>query len=136
MVHLNNMKYSQSFERDFRWYTKWATLFNFDGASSYHDKKGNAKIVGNPQGHPAKEAFYQFDSSGRIIPTNQPLTLESLYRCKGSINLHIKQWAEGRAEGTLPRKDWEAIQAEYELLPWMIDAVHQQYIKLLQLSLS
>jgi hypothetical protein len=124
------MKFSQAFERDYAWYDQWKDTFDFDGANDYLDRYGRSKIVPDPlHGVPAKQAFYHFDSAGLIVPTSEPELLRELYRCKGSINLHIQQWAEGRKEGTLPKLDWENIKQEFNLLPWMDTACTKQYLK-------
>jgi hypothetical protein len=34
------MKYSQKFEKDFKWYLSIRNIFNFDGNNAYFDKKG------------------------------------------------------------------------------------------------
>ena len=43
----------------------------------------------------AKKAFHSFDTMGKSLPTNEPELLESILKCKKSINLHIKMWIEG-----------------------------------------
>lgn len=136
------MKYSKNFERDYAWFLKYKDQFDFDGASDTKDK-----VIYNSDGKDAKYCFYLYDSQGKVIPTNEPELLFELHKCKGSINFHIKMWAEGRADGTLPLvelsqrkcismypeyelddniKDYEA---EYELLDWMVEAVEKQKYK-------
>lgn len=132
------MKYSEKFERDWNWYYKWKDEFTFDGSPA------SGKVFGNKTfGKSAKECFYIHDSQGKIIPTNEPELLEQIFKCKGSINFHIKMWAESRAKGDLPKilfskqckedvqkvfpGDYEkTIEEEFELLPWMIEAVEKQ----------
>lgn len=45
-------------------------------------------------------AFKKFDETGKQVPTKHPRLAECLYTVKASINLHIKMWKEGLAEGT------------------------------------
>jgi hypothetical protein len=137
------MKYSNNFERDYNWYIKWKDVFNFCGSDDENDK-----VIFDINGKSAKECFYLHDSTGKILPTLEPELLYSLYKCKGSINFHIKMWAESRGkfemgsaefsiEGKKKKKkdfekyglvfnDYKTIQEEYELLDWMIDAVEKQ----------
>ena len=73
-----------------------------------------------------------------------------MYKTKGAINFHIKMWAESRAEGSLPKSlfnlkgkeearkvkeeakklftDYVTIEEEFNLLPWMVDAVENQKV--------
>ena len=120
------MKYSNNFERDYNWYLKYKDVFNFSGSLINKDL-----VIENIQGISAKDSFYIRDSTGIIKATKEPLLLTEIYKCKESINFHIKQWAEGRAEGTLPLVDFNKIIKEYELLEWMIKGVENQKFKIL-----
>lgn len=123
------MKYSKNFERDFEWYSKWCEEFNFDGNFDYFNKKGDKLIQFDENGMSAKKTFYLYDSNGKIVKTNEPELLKKLYRCKASINLNIKMWAEDRAKGVLPKILFEDVIKEFELLDWMIEAVEKQKVK-------
>lgn len=118
-------EYSENFERDFKFFLQSRNLFDFDGNNNYCTVKINRY---QPQGFPliwdynklskedakgfdecgryfpytGKEAFYIWDSIGKVVPTIHPNTLKTLLKTKGSVNFHIKMWAESRAEGTLP----------------------------------
>lgn len=113
-------KYSQNFERDYNWYLKYKDIFVFD-ASARSDK-----VIHSPDGKNAKECFFIFDSRGKIAPTSEPELLESIYKCKGSINFQIKEWAEDRSKGWLGYNEFESIIKEFELLDWMVKAVENQ----------
>lgn len=123
------MKYSKKFERDFEWYSKKSDIFNFDGSFEYYNKTGESLIQFEENGMPAKKAFYLYDSQGKIVKTKEPVLLRELYRCKGSINLNIKMWAEDRAKGILPKILFDEMVKELELLDWMVEAVEKQKVK-------
>lgn len=144
------MKYSKNFERDFSWYLNNKKVFDFDGSFLYVNKKGNSLVNFSKDGVSAKEAFYYWDSEGIIKTTKHPNLLKALYKTKGAINFHIKMWAESRAEGSLPKSlfnlkgkeevkrvkedakkqfiDYITIEEEFNLLPWMVDAVENQKV--------
>lgn len=128
------MKYSKRFQRDYAFYLANRDRFSFDGCAEYVNKKGESLIQESSDGCSAKEAFYAYDSKGEINPTCEPGLLEELYRCKGSINLHISMWAEGRAEGTFPGVEFEEYAKEVGLLPWVVDAVEKQKWRYYKLS--
>jgi len=123
------MKYSKKFERDFEWYSKNSNIFNFDGSFEYYNKVGESLIHFEENGVPAKKAFYLYDSQGKIVKTKEPELLRELYKCKGSINLNIKMWAEDRAKGILPKILFDEMVKELELLDWMVEAVEKQKVK-------
>ena len=115
------VKYSKNFERDYNWYLKYKNVFDFSGSL---DNK--TLVIESEKGLSAKECFYYRDSQGIIKKTKEPNLLSQIYKCKESINFHIKMWAETRAEGTLPMIDFKEIIKEYELLDWMIESVEKQ----------
>lgn len=114
-------KYSNSFERDYNWYLTYRGVFTFDGGGDF-----SRRIVVSPDGKDAKRCFHEFDSRGQIVPTKEPELLSEIYLCKGAINFNIKQWAEDRANGLLPRVEFDQLVKEYELLDWMVEAVERQ----------
>ena len=122
-------KYSPEFERDFSWYLKMRTMFNFDGNANYYDKKGQNIIVYDKKGVSGKEAFYKWDSSGKIIPTRHPNILHTLLKTKGSVNLHIKMYAEDRANGLFPLAEFQDFCTKYNCPIWFITAVENQKFK-------
>lgn len=125
------IKYTQNFERDFNWYLKMRHIFNFDGASKYIDKKGQEIVLYDKTGISGKEAFYHYDSSGKIVPTKHPLMLYSLLKTKGSTNLHVKMFAYDRAEGMFPLHELKEFCDSYKSPDWFIKAVELQKIKIL-----
>ena len=93
------MKYSKKFERDYKFYYDNRYNFNFCGTL-------NPKFVALPdsEANNAKEVFYELESNGSKTSTvfcSEAILLNELLLCKGGINFQIKQWAEGRADGTL-----------------------------------
>ncbi len=126
--------YSQEFERDFKWYLKMRAMFNFDGSNSYHNKKGKDIIVYDKNGVTGKEAFYKWDSNGKILPTKHPNILHTLLKTKGSVNLHIKMYAEDRAKGLFPLIEFRAFCIKYKCPAWFKEAVERQKFKYYDVS--
>ena len=120
------MKYSKKFERDYKWYVSVADIFSFDGTRDYYNKKGIKLIQFNENGKTAKECFYLYDTSGIVKTTCEPDKLKTLLRAKGSVNLHIKMYAEDRAKGYLPKIEFDKICNEYDLPIWFVNAVENQ----------
>ena len=120
------MKYSKKFEEDYKWFISIKEVFNFDGCGHYFNKKGVDIIQHDPNGLTAKECFYLFDSQGLIKPTKESDELHSLLKTKGSVNLHIKMYAQGRADGTLYEHELTQIAQEYNAPDWFIKAVEKQ----------
>lgn len=118
------MKYNTNFERDYNYYLKWKDVFTFSGSPhTRHEclKKGDK--------YTAKEAFYIYDSQGKKIDCVEPELLQQIFKCKESINFQIKEWAQDRAKGYLPKIEFDKIIEEFELLDWMINAVENQKYK-------
>lgn len=116
------MRYSKNFERDYIWYLKYKDTFDFDGSC----ETTNKIKIDLEKGKAAKECFYIYDSKGIIIYTSEPNLLYQLFKCKGSINFNIKMWAEDRGKGYLGKNEFQEIIKEFELLPWMVEAVEKQ----------
>lgn len=74
------MKYSQEFERDFKWYLSVRYLFCFDGSAEYYNKKGQNIINYDKNGLDAKKSFYLYDSCGKITKTKHPNLLHTLLK--------------------------------------------------------
>ena len=123
------MKFSKQFESDYTWYLSVKDVFNFDGNSNYINKKGVDIIQYDKDGLTAKECFYLFDSQGKIKPTREPDKLHDLLKTKGSVNLHIKMYAEDRAKGTLSKIELEKICKDFNAPDWFIKAVEKQKFK-------
>ena len=119
-------RYSKNFEQDYKWYLSISDIFNFDGRKEYYNKKGIEIIQFDENGKTAKECFYLYDTNGIIKPTCEPDTLKTLFKTKGSVNLHIKMYAEDRAKGLLPKIIFEEIVEEYNLPKWFVKAVEKQ----------
>ncbi len=91
------MKYSKGFERDYTFYLQNIDNFVFCGTV-----EPSFVAIPDSNGKSAKECFMRIDSNGVNLPCNEPELLNRLLLCKASINFQIKQWAEGRSDGTLP----------------------------------
>lgn len=114
------MKYSKNFDRDWNWYVKYKGKFTFSGSLN------RELILDMDEGKSAKECFFILDSQGKLKPTNEPELLSKVIKCKESINFQIKEYAQDRAKGYLPKIEFDKIVKEFELLDWMIKAVEQQ----------
>ncbi len=123
------MKYKESFNRDFNWYLSMRHNFKFDGCAEYHNKKGELIIQYDPNGIDGKKAFYLYDSSGEIRKTKHPNLLHALLKTKGSVNLHIKMYAEDRASGILPKYELLEMCKEFNAPEWFFSAVENQKMK-------
>ncbi len=117
------MKYSDNFIRDFKWYLSVRHSFTFDG-------KLPDKIPYDLNGIDGKKCFHKFDSIGKLLPTKHPNLVACLLRTKGSVNLHIKMYAEDRASGALPGNMFDEICKEFNVPDWFIDAVEKQKVKI------
>lgn len=113
------MKYSNNFIRDFNWYLSMRHLFSFDG-------KIPETIKYDPKGIDGKQCFHKFDSTGKLLPTKHPNLVACLLRTKGSVNLHIKMYAEDRANGVLPGIIFDEMCEEFNVPEWFRTAVENQ----------
>jgi len=125
------MKFSKRFESDYAWYLSVSDVFNFDGKQFYYDKKGENIIQPIYSGLTAKECFYWYDSQGVIKPCREPIKLKILLKTKGSVNLHIKMYAQDRAKAYLPKIEFDKIIKELNLPDWFVNAVEKQKVKYL-----
>lgn len=146
------MKYTESYQRDYEFYLGNRHNFNFSG-------KTEITPIADKKGKTAKEVFYMIDTHGKKknTPCCEPELLSELLKCKASVNLQIKMWAEARADGTLSGDEfygdgetleWEekivddkrevkaikkqSIAKEYELPEWAIKAVELQKIAIMK----
>ena len=122
-------KYNNNFERDVRWYFKMRHTFDFDGALGYWNKKGEHVIQADTNGMDGIEAFHQWDSNGKILPTKHPNILFTLLKIKGGCNLHIKMYAEDRAACNMNFIEFRALCIKFKAPSWFRDAVERQKVK-------
>src|SRR5689334_1468340 len=113
--------FSPQFERDYTFYLSNKDHFTFAGSDIKKDygiqfpgepepiekdEDGIEKPIPFPisyssTGKSAKVCFFQLDSTGKCKSCSEPQLLMEILRCKASINLQIKTWAQSRAEYTL-----------------------------------
>lgn len=122
-------KYNQNFERDVKWYLTMRHKFNFDGSSQYFNRKGENLIQYSPNGVDGIEAFFQWDSNGKIVKTKHPNLLHTLLKVKGSTNLHIKMYAEDRAKCNFNKIEFRALCIKFKAPTWFRQAVETQKYK-------
>lgn len=115
-------KYSKNFERDWEFYLRVKDTYDFAG-------KNIPDIPYGETGLNAKDCFHKFDSYGKVFPCKEPDLLREIFICKASINLHIKLWAAGKADGTFVKEDWEQVKKDGDFPEWVVDAFHQQWYK-------
>ena len=123
------MKISKSFKRDYEWYLSVSDIFTFDGVDIHRNKKGD-KIVNyqteEKGGYSARVCFYCYDTQGKIIPTYEPEKLTLLLKTKGSVNLHIKMYAQDRASGILPKWELQELCEKWNAPEWFFEAIENQ----------
>jgi hypothetical protein len=122
-------KYNENFERDVKWYLSVRHIFNFDGVAEYRSRKGDLLINYNSEGVDGVQAFFLWDSNGIIAPTKHPNLLKTLLKVKGSVNLHIKMYAEDRAGGILTEGCLKDICEETSAPEWFKVAIENQKLK-------
>jgi len=126
------MKYSKGFERDYAWYLQVSNIFNFDGKMFYTNKKGVPLVQEDlKKGKSAKYCFYFWESFGKINTCKEPSKLKKLLKTKGSVNLHMKTYAQDRARGYLPLLEFNKICEEVCAPSWfrkgVENAKHKYY---------
>ena len=122
-------KYSFNFIRDVKWYLSMRHIFNFDGCNDYYNKKGELIIQYDKNGVDGIEAFFQWDSNGKIKSTKHPNLLYTLLKVKGSTNLHIKMYAEDRADCNMNFIEFRALCIHFKAPYWFRESVEKQKIK-------
>jgi hypothetical protein len=132
-------KISHRFNQLFNWLIKYRNTFTFSGKWLLDPIDKNKylidTIVFDKEGLSGKKAFHMYESEGKLLPTKHPIMLFKLIKTKSSITFQIKQWAEARGLGELgsyefSSKDCEYnIKDQYELMPWMVEAVETQKVK-------
>ena len=96
-------------------------------SSHYFELRIENVVVPDENGASAKECFWLWDSQGRVEPCREPELFKAILKCKGSINLNIKMWAQGINEGSTPKFEFEeTIMKEFELPDWVKVAVYNQ----------
>lgn len=86
------MRYSKTFERD----------WNFYSTKDCDNFRTERDIKFCPDGKSAKEVFYRMDTHGlKDLTTSEPDLLRNAITAKECVNMQIKMWAEGIAEGTI-----------------------------------
>jgi hypothetical protein len=119
------MKYSERFDENFELYARLKDVYNF---APYDVFKGKVpQSVKKPIS--IKEAFYRFDTHGKLLQTKDMQLLTQLIVCKCSINFSIKEYAQDRARGWLSYLDLLDIQEEHNLPQWFVEAVEKQKSK-------
>jgi hypothetical protein len=107
-----------------QYYLKHRNDFTFSGGGV------DCEILYKKDGCNWVKGFDMFDSRGiREIETRHPATVSRLIKTKASINFQVKQWAESRADGTLPKILFNEIIKEFDLPKWIIEAVENQKVK-------
>src|SRR5574343_1051794 len=112
-------KYSPNFERDWGFYVSNVDNFTFCGTLI-----PKYTAIPSDSGKTAKDVFYDIDSKGKNSPCCEPELLNKVLLCKASVNFHIKQWAEGRADSTLPRHEFSG---NGETLHWDVEIKRHKY---------
>lgn len=126
------MAYKKNFIRDVKWYWRHRRRYDFDGATEYYTKKGELIIQYDRNGVDGVKAFWLYDSQGKVKPTKHPNILKALLKTKGSINLHIKMYAEDRANGLFPLIEFRGLCIKLGAPDWFRRAVEAQKDRILR----
>lgn len=146
----NKKAFSPQFERDYFFYLSNKDKFNFGGSDVKADF--GIQYQGEPDqvvqdggkdlivpfripfsvvGESAKTCFFQLDSNGKSVPCLEPVLLVEILRCKSSINLNIKIWAQSRAEYTLSKGEIQEYMKEINAPDWVFKAIENQKQRIL-----
>lgn len=132
-----------SFERDYSFYLKNADRFTFAGTDVKRDRgvqyDGDSDdtpyaVPFSKNGSDAKACFFALDSRGRCGPCREPRELVRILTCKAAVNLQIKMWAAGMAEGTLFDEELEEYVAHFGAPAWVSEAVRKQAARIKRLA--
>ena len=119
------MKYSKRFEEDFELYYRLRYDFTF----APFDVLKNRPWL-EPLGDiDIKQAFFQFDTHGKLFAIANKSELVQTVAAKASLNFHIKQYADSRAKGWMGHEELLEIQQHYDLPEWFVIAVERQRVK-------
>jgi len=152
MSKKNKKNFSPQFERDYAFYLSNKDIFTFAGTDIKKDYSiqypgeleeidkdddGNDVIIPfaipySATGKSAKVCFFTLDSEGKSKACSEPQLLVELLRCKSSINLNIKIWAQSRAEYTLSKLELQEYMESYQAPEWVFKAVENQKLKILK----
>lgn len=92
---MKKIKFSKRFEEDFAFYSA-NTRFAYCKENLLWEIGGNPiPEIGVDSTITVKEAFYHFDTHGKIVSCDDPQQLRVLIVTKRMINWHIKEWASG-----------------------------------------
>ncbi len=79
------MRYSERFEEDYAFYLANKDRVNFCG-------KVLPNTIQDDNGVEVKEAFWMFDTKGKLLPCRDAKLLAQIINCKRSVNWQIKNW--------------------------------------------
>ena len=98
------------------------------------DAGNNREVIFDKKGIDGKKAFYLLDSTGKLPPTKHPNLVKALLTTKGSVNFHIKMYAEDRVSGLLNLFEFRGMCIKFGAPEWFYFAVEKQKNKLAQQS--
>ncbi len=110
------IKFSKRFLDDYVFYNRIAPYFKFSGKPMRHT------LISSKHGMSAQEAFYVMETFGDNAPCREIKRLRTVLKAKAGINFQIKEWAVGRADGTLPKCEfsgnggglkWKLVRGKY-----------------------
>lgn len=115
-------KYSNQFNRDYDFYHSVKDVFTFSG---------RAIVVPNdPEGVDGKECFYIKETTGKIVPSCEPILAQAVLQCKGSINLHIAMYAKSLTLGLTTLYELrQDVLNKYNCPEWVETAIQKQAYK-------
>lgn len=102
---------------------------NFDGKGEYFFKRDGwvePMFTFDKNGLDGKRAFFEIDTYGKTVKTKHPNLLLALLKTKGSVNLHIKMYAEDRAACNWGAIEFRALCIKFKAPDWFRQAVERQ----------
>ena len=106
------VKQIKKFTPVFEEYLRLYEHFHFSGIEE--------KVLEDPNGVSALEAFFEKESNGKNVPTSEPELLKKVLKAKGSCNLHIDMYAQGRVDCTLPGIEFSFRVVPYHIIKYLI----------------
>jgi hypothetical protein len=76
-----------------------------------------------------RKGGFLWDTNGKIRPTRHPNIFKTLLKTKGSVNLHIKMFAEDRASGLMTLIELRGLCIKWGAPHWLREAVERQKVK-------
>lgn len=112
-------------KQEYIWMISVRHHFTFTGGKLRFKEKSDS-ISYEVNGLDGFSAYHRNESEGIILSTKHPNILMTLFTVKASLNFQIKEWAQDRANGLLPKIEFLKIVGELRLPDWVVLSVENQ----------